>query len=183
MPTNTLALADLPFEAAAFAARAHRHATRKDNQTPYVSHVFRVCLVVRHTFGFDDPRVLAAALLHDTIEDTATDCDDIAGRFGPDVARWVAALTKDMRLPHDAREAAYAEALAAADWQVKALKLADLYDNLGDCRSFSPAGRRKTVAKSHRYLDAIRRGLPDHVRPALALVERRLAELEAGLTS
>ena len=103
MSTTPFAPADMPFEAAAFAARAHRHQTRKDNQTPYVSHVFRVCLVVRHTFGFNDPKMLAAALLHDTIEDTATDCDDIIDRFGPDVARWVAALTKDMRLPHDDR--------------------------------------------------------------------------------
>ncbi|MDY3551821.1 HD domain-containing protein [Gemmata sp. JC717] len=183
MSTPTPSPADLPFEAAAFAARAHRHAVRKDNQTPYVSHVFRVCLVVRHTFGFDDPRMLAAALLHDTIEDTTTDADDLVERFGPDVARWVAALTKDMRLPHDAREDAYTKVLAAAEWQVKALKLADLYDNLGDCRSFSPNGRRKTAAKAHAYLGAIRQNLPDAVRPALALVEQRLASLEAGLTS
>lgn len=173
----------MPFEAATFAARAHRHQTRKDGHTPYVSHVFRVCLVARHVFGFDDPRMLAAALLHDTIEDTNTDCDDIIERFGPEVAGWVAALTKDMRLPHDEREAAYAQALAAADWPVKALKLADLYDNLGDSNHLSAAGRRKTATKTHFYLDAIRTKLPEHVRPALQLVERRLAELETGLTS
>ncbi len=183
MQTNTIPTADMPFEAAAFAARAHQHQKRKDNQTPYVSHVFRVCLVVRHTFGFDDPRMLAAALLHDTIEDTATDCDDILSRFGEDVATWVAALTKDMRLPHDAREDAYAKGLAAADWQVKALKLADLYDNLGDSKHLSPGGRKRTAAKAHFYLDAIRHNMPEQVRPALALVEQRLAELEAGLTT
>jgi guanosine-3',5'-bis(diphosphate) 3'-pyrophosphohydrolase len=183
MSTTPIAPNDLPFEAAAFAARAHRHQLRKDGQTPYVSHVFRVCLVVRHVFGFDDPRMLAAALLHDTIEDTSTDCDDIIDRFGPDVAEWVAALTKDMRLPHDAREDAYTKGLAAADWPVKALKLADIYDNLGDSKHLSPAGRRKTAAKTRFYLDALRPGLPDAVRPALALVEQRLAELEAGLTS
>src|ERR1044072_1672501 len=103
---------DIVFEAAGVSARApppptpqrppaHRPQLRKSRETPYVSHVFRVCLVVRHVFGFDDPKMLAAALLHDTIEDTATDCDDIIERFGPEVAAWVAALTKDMRLPHD----------------------------------------------------------------------------------
>src|SRR5436853_7554517 len=95
---------EIVFAAAAFAARAHRHQLRKDRETPYVSHVFRVCLVVRHVFGFDDPRMLAAALLHDTIEDTNTDYDDIADEFGRDVARWVAALTKETRLPDDERE-------------------------------------------------------------------------------
>lgn len=173
----------MPFEAAGFAARAHQHQKRKDGHTPYVSHVFRVCLVVRHTFGFDDPRMLAAALLHDTIEDTSTDCDDIVERFGHEVAAWVAALTKDMRLPHDARETEYANTLAEGDWQVKALKLADLYDNLADSKHLSPGGRRKTAAKSRFYLDAIRTGLPEHVQPALRLVERRLAELESSLTS
>lgn len=174
---------DIVFEAAAFAARAHRHQLRKDGQTPYASHTFRVCLVVRHVFGFDDPKMLAAALLHDTIEDTSTDCDDIIERFGPDVARWVAALTKDMRLPNDEREEAYCRALASADWQVKVCKLADIYDNLGDCRHFSPAGRRKTAQKSRMYLDAIGPTLPEQAREAFRLTEARLAELVSGLTS
>jgi (p)ppGpp synthase/HD superfamily hydrolase len=134
-------------------------------------------------FGFDDPRMLAAALLHDTIEDTATDCDDIMELFGPEVAKWVAALTKDMRLPHDEREDNYAKGLAAADWQVKALKLADIYDNLGDSKHLSPGGRRRTATKTRFYLAAIRTGLPEQVQPALKLVESRLAELEAGLTA
>jgi len=99
---------EIIFEAAAFAARAHRNQFRKDKETPYFSHPVRVCLVVRQVFGFDDPHMLTAALLHDTIEDTTTDCDDIIERFGPVVAKWVAALSKDSRMPHDEREAQYA---------------------------------------------------------------------------
>src|SRR5271163_480939 len=83
--------------AASFAARAHRHQLRKDGHTPYVSHVFRVCLTVRHVFGVDDETALTAALLHDTIEDTATDFDDIEKEFGAEVAQSVKFLTKDMR--------------------------------------------------------------------------------------
>lgn len=175
----------MPFEAAAFAARAHRHHTRKDGHTPYVSHVFRVCLVVRHVFGFDDPRMLAAALLHDTIEDTNTDCDDIVERFGPEVAEWVSELSKDTRLPHDAREEEYKQTLAEADWQVKALKLADLYDNLGDSKHLGAAGRAKTAQKVRGYLDAVRTNMPadERLANAVRLVEDRLAALEPGLTS
>jgi (p)ppGpp synthase/HD superfamily hydrolase len=173
----------LVFDAVGFAARAHRHQLRKDRDTPYVSHVFRVCLVVRHVFGIDDPRVLAAALLHDTIEDTPTDCDDLIERFGPDVARWVAALTKDMRLPHDEREEAYLRVLAEAEWPVKACKLADLYDNLGDSRHLSPKGRADTVAKSRKYLEAIRQRLPEQLAPAARLVEERLDQIASGLTT
>jgi guanosine-3',5'-bis(diphosphate) 3'-pyrophosphohydrolase len=175
-------LTDLIFSAVAFAARAHRHHLRKDKETPYVSHVFRVCLVVRHVFGFDDPRMLTAALLHDTIEDTNTDCDDIIDHFGPEVARWVSALTKETRLPHDEREHEYARRLAAADWQVKVIKLADIYDNITDCATASPAQRKKTAAKARFYLQALRENLPPEAIAALKQVETRLQQLELSLT-
>ena len=55
-------------------------------QTPYVSHVFRVCLTTRHVFGVDDEATLTAAVLHDTIEDTTTDFDDIEKQFGAEIA-------------------------------------------------------------------------------------------------
>lgn len=166
------------FSAVAFAARAHKHHLRKDQVTPYVSHVFRVCLVVRHVFGFDDPQMLAAALLHDTIEDTTTDCDDIVEHFGPEVAKWVSTLTKEKRLPESEREKDYTARLAAADWQVKVLKLADMYDNMADV-SNAPAGQRqKTAAKVRFYLQAVRNGLPAIAQPALRLVEEQLAQIE-----
>ncbi|HXD89003.1 MAG TPA: HD domain-containing protein [Urbifossiella sp.] len=172
---------DIVFAAAAFAARAHRHQLRKDRETPYVSHVFRVCLVVRHVFGFDDPRMLAAALLHDTIEDTATDRDDISDAFGADVARWVAALTKDMRLPDDEREAAYEAVLAASEWQVKACKLADIYDNLTDSDQLSLAGRKNAAARSERYLAALRPNLPEALHVAFQLTEAKLTDVRARI--
>jgi guanosine-3',5'-bis(diphosphate) 3'-pyrophosphohydrolase len=171
------------FEAASFAARAHRHQLRKDRETPYFSHPARVCLVVRQLFGFADPNMLAAALLHDTLEDTSTDCDDLIERFGQPVASWVAALSKDCRLPHDNREEAYARTLARADWQVRVLKLADLYDNLSDSLNVSVDQRRKTIQKTHFYLAALRDNLPPEAATALRLVEARLAELESSLTT
>jgi (p)ppGpp synthase/HD superfamily hydrolase len=171
------------FEAASFAARAHKNQLRKDKETPYFSHPVRVCLTVRQVFGFDDPPMLAAALLHDTIEDTTTDCDDIIERFGPLVAKWVSALSKDSRLPHDSREAEYVKVLAGSDWQVKVLKLADLYDNMADSKTTSALQKRRTLEKTHFYLEAIRHGLPTEAGNALKLVEQRLAELESGLTT
>src|SRR5216683_2353929 len=92
-------------EAIAFATRAHQGQLRKDGRTPYVSHVFRVCLILRQVFGIDDSQALTAAVLHDTVEDTTTDFDDLEEKFGADVARWVAALSKDKRLPEKEREA------------------------------------------------------------------------------
>src|SRR5262252_4662792 len=91
-------------EAVAFAARAHRHHLRKDGETPYVSHVFRACLTLRHVFGITDVAALTAAVLHDTLEDTTTDYDDLREHFGDQVAGWVAALSKDKTLPEPERE-------------------------------------------------------------------------------
>src|SRR5262245_61530852 len=116
---------DLPpalLDAIAFAARAHRHQIRKDGQTPYVSHVFRVCLITRHLFGIEDAQVLTAAVLHDTIEDTTTDYDDIEEHFGRQVADWVSALTKEKRLRDEERETAYCRVLSESPWQVRVCK-------------------------------------------------------------
>ena len=89
-------------------------------------------MTVAHVFGVDDPVALCAALLHDTIEDTTTDYEDIEERFGPDVAACVAALTKNMALPESIREKEYDSRLAAAGWRAKLVKLADTYDNYCD---------------------------------------------------
>lgn len=142
-------------DAAAFAARAHQGHLRKDKETPYVSHVFRVCMIVRDLFGFDDPRMLCAALLHDTVEDTKTDFDDLAERFSPEVAEWVALLSKDKRLKEKEREAEYIRGLQAAPWQVKACKLADVYDNLCDLEALPAERRPQALERTKRYLDGI----------------------------
>jgi guanosine-3',5'-bis(diphosphate) 3'-pyrophosphohydrolase len=165
-------------DAASFAARAHRHQVRKDGQTPYAAHPFRVCLIVRHVFGIDDPDILTAALLHDTLEDTTTDFDDLAERFGPHVARWVAALSKDKRLPDDERERAYMAGLSTADAAVKIAKLGDIFDNLTDARHLSASTRQRTIERSRTYLRALEQCIPVIAEEALARVRRLLAEAE-----
>jgi guanosine-3',5'-bis(diphosphate) 3'-pyrophosphohydrolase len=60
MPEAAFAKYRSLLSAASFAARAHRDQLRKDRQTPYVAHPFRVCLIVRHVFGIDDPKVLTS---------------------------------------------------------------------------------------------------------------------------
>jgi guanosine-3',5'-bis(diphosphate) 3'-pyrophosphohydrolase len=133
--------------AASFAARAHRHQTRKDGVTPYVAHVFRVAFTVRDAFGCDDRTALAAALLHDTIEDTGADYDELADEFGRKVASCVAALTKNMALPERERELEYDRRLARADWRARLVKLADTFDNLTDAMERT-SGRKEALKKS-----------------------------------
>jgi (p)ppGpp synthase/HD superfamily hydrolase len=166
-------------DAVAFAARAHRSHLRKDGETPYVSHVFRVCLTLRHVFGIDDVAALTAAVLHDTVEDTTTDYDDVAEHFGAQVAGWVAALSKDTRLPEPEREQKYRETLARSDWRVKVCKLADVYDNLRDSPTRKAKGTGKTLQRSREYLDALNTpDLPEQARRAWDIVHRLLTEME-----
>lgn len=174
---------ELLLEAISFAARAHRHQLRKDKETPYAAHPFRVCLIVRHVFGIDDPRVLAAAVLHDTIEDTTTDYDDVIERFGPEVASWTAALTKDMRMPEIEREQDYLAHLTSAPWQVAACKLADIFDNMTDAKHLTIDGRAKQVLRSRLYLNAMRASVPAEVAVAFALAEAKVNEVAATLSS
>src|SRR5205814_4994846 len=68
---NTVIGEDMVLEAVAFAARVHRGQARKDGETPYASHAFRVCLVLRDKFGVTDRAALAAALLHRSEEHTS----------------------------------------------------------------------------------------------------------------
>lgn len=123
---------ELWMRAAMFASRAHEGHTRKDGKSPYFSHVARVALVVSSVFGVDDEETLAIALLHDTIEDTPADFDEIADEFGDSIAHAVGFLSKDMRLHEDEREREYDARLERADWRAHLVKLADQYDNLAD---------------------------------------------------
>ncbi|MEX2218720.1 MAG: HD domain-containing protein [Phycisphaerales bacterium] len=147
--------------AASFAARAHLHQVRKDGRTPYIAHPFRVTLTVAQVFGCRDEAALAAAILHDTIEDTQTDYDDIEGQFGRPVAECVAALTKNMLLPEAQRERDYYGRLRRADWRARLIKLGDAYDNFCD-RIAMPDQRRKTIKRLRDAIDLVKPDAPAH---------------------
>jgi guanosine-3',5'-bis(diphosphate) 3'-pyrophosphohydrolase len=176
MAANLTTRLDPILKAIAFAARAHDGQRRKDGLTPYVSHVFRVCLVLRDVFGIDDGRALTAAVLHDTIEDTTTDYDDIRDYFGEEVADWVAALSKDKRREWDEREAVYEKQLARAPWQVQVCKLADILDNLMDLPNLPPDKQARSLGNAGRYLDALKSNLHEPAQKPWQIVAAVLEE-------
>ena len=180
MMENELDGRSLVLEAISFAARAHRHQLRRDNATPYAAHPMRVCFLLGSAFGVTDPVTLAAAALHDTIEDTTTDHDDLAEHFGKEVADAVAALTKDTRQAHDARESTYFAGIAAADDRVKAIKLADTLDNLIDSRHLMPEKRAETVAKSVRLSNLLSQGGSKEIRRLCSIVDAEIKKMSSG---
>lgn len=167
---------DLWRRAASFAARAHAGQVRKDGKTPYAAHPFRVALTVRHVFHADDETTLAAALLHDVIEDTTADYDDLAEEFGAPVADLVSALTKDMRLEESLREPEYDARLARADWRARLIKLADVLDNLHDMVNRNDhAALRKHRDKCDRALALAEPDAKTHPETARAIAAVRAA--------
>src|ERR1039457_1071588 len=74
--------------AVAFAA-AHHGSQRRPTGAPYLEHLLEALEVLVRGAGVTDPDVLAAAVLHDIVEDTGVSNDDLAEKFGPRVAELV----------------------------------------------------------------------------------------------
>jgi guanosine-3',5'-bis(diphosphate) 3'-pyrophosphohydrolase len=156
---------EILLKAISFAARAHRNQLRKDKETPYASHPFRVCMILRNVFMVEDEEILAAAVLHDTIEDTTTDRDDLIKEFGDKIAEYVALLSKDKRMEEAVREAAYIKQLKGAPLPVKLIKLADVYDNLTDSGNIPSKDRPGTVKKAIWYVRVLKTSDPSLAKP------------------
>ncbi len=140
-------------KASSYAARQHDGQLRKDKKTPYIAHPFRVAMVLQGLYGCNDEVAICCALLHDTIEDTRTDFDDLEKRFGIDVAHATAAMTKNMFLREPEREPEYDERLRTGPWQARIVKLADVFDNANDIPR--PGIRKKALERCKRALELI----------------------------
>jgi guanosine-3',5'-bis(diphosphate) 3'-pyrophosphohydrolase len=121
----------LVFRAATFAAHKHKRQTRKGDGAPYIQHPLAVADVLAQA-GITDAETLAAALLHDTVEDTETTPEELEAAFGPRVRRIVMDVTDDKALPKAERkrlQVAHAPHLAQDS---KLVKLADKIANIRD---------------------------------------------------
>lgn len=117
-------------KAAKFAIDAHAGTLRKGKGYPYILHPMEAtCIVATIT---DDPEMLAAAILHDTVEDTDVTIERIRQEFGDRVAKLV--QLESSPLPNDApwrdRKQAQADQIAAAPLDSKIVALGDKYSNL-----------------------------------------------------
>ena len=130
-----------------FAAERHRDQRRKGVEaSPYINHPIAVARLLHDVGGITDTRVLAAALLHDTVEDTETSFDEIEAAFGPAVADTVREVSDDQTLSREERKAEQVRHAPHLSPAARLVKLADKVANLGDVLSAPPAGwsaRRK----------------------------------------
>ena len=114
-----------------FATEAHGRVghTRKYSGEPYINHPIEVMAIVKTASHYTDV-MLAAALLHDTIEDTPVTRDEVEREFGSDVATMVMELTDQCNEGNRAtRKAAEAARLGTISADAQTVKLADLISN------------------------------------------------------
>ena len=130
----------LLLKALAFAAHKHRDQRRKDAEaSPYINHPIALADVLVNEGGVADVEVLCAALLHDTVEDTDTTPGELEKVFGARIARIVAEVTDDTRLPKAERKRLQVEHAGALSPEAKLVKLADKICNLRDVLQRRPA--------------------------------------------
>ena len=126
--------------AVVFAADRHRSQRRKDAAaTPYINHPLRVAALLYDVGQVRDGDLLVAALLHDTIEDTATRPAEIAAQFGERVLGIVLEVTDDKSLPKQVRKARQIEHAPHLSAAARMLKLADKSCNVTDLAQSPPA--------------------------------------------
>lgn len=131
---------DLLLDAAVFAAGKHRGQRRKDTgATPYINHPLAVARALCREGGVEDPAILAAALLHDTIEDTATTYEELRGRYGARVADLVVEVTDVKFLGKRTRKVLQRAKAHRASAAARQIKIADTLCNLRDILGCPPA--------------------------------------------
>src|SRR6266513_1025239 len=175
------------------AEEAHVGQVRNSGE-PYINHPLAVATVVAD-LGLDDVTI-AAALLHDAVEDTGLSLDSVSEDFGPVVAAIVDGVTKLDRLRFDSREAQQAATMRkmlvamAKDWRVLIIKLADRLHNMRTIASMPAWKQRRTAQETldiyaplaHRLgIQEIRWQLEDLA--FAVLYPKRYAEIEQMVAS
>jgi (p)ppGpp synthase/HD superfamily hydrolase len=128
-----VAMSPLVASAYELASDAHEGQRRKDDGSPYISHPITVAEVLRNA-GFRD-QVIAAALLHDVVEDTELSTEEVAERFCDEVAELVAALSDDPRIEDfEERKREHRDQVEEAGAAAVAIYIADKLSNLTDLR-------------------------------------------------
>ncbi|MEA3192112.1 MAG: diphosphokinase / guanosine-3,5-bis(diphosphate) 3-diphosphatase [Betaproteobacteria bacterium] len=175
----------LLLKALAFAAHKHRDQRRKDaGASPYINHPIALADVLVNEGGITDVEVLCAALLHDTVEDTDTQHQELVDAFGPRVARIVAEVSDDKSLSSPERKRLQIEHAPKLSAEAKLVKLADKTCNLRDIVVRPPAKwdlqrRREYFDWAKQVVDGLRGAPTEEMRRLEAAFDAAFARRPA----
>lgn len=170
---------EMILKAAAFASRAHANHKRKTNDEPYINHLIRVAYSAAQA-GLSD-EVIMAAFLHDVVEDTNVNFEDLESEFPPRVVQLVKLMTQWWadHAPKEVKQTEVPKYYAAIlkDPDAVALKLLDRADNLNDMAdtiAVSPSWAARYLKKSLDEMPPLlaSRANPKATEICLAAIER-----------
>jgi guanosine-3',5'-bis(diphosphate) 3'-pyrophosphohydrolase len=136
-----------------FAAAAHEGQQRRSGEA-FIRHPWGAAMILAELR--QDEQTIAAALLHDVVEDTESDIDEVRSEFGDEIAQLVEGVTKLTRIHFQSREQAEAEnyrkmiAAMVGDERVILIKLADRLHNM---RTIEYLGKQKQLQKARETLE------------------------------
>jgi HD domain len=159
-------IAELPLASAALAFAQQRHLgqRRGSDAAPFILHPLEVAALLFNS-GHPEP-VVAAAILHDTVEDTAASLDEIREHFGDEVAGLVAAVTEDAGIEDAAeRKAALRRQVAEAGPDASSIYAADKVTKVRELRG------RLTLDPALLVSDPDEQLRLDHYRESLLMLE------------
>jgi len=147
-------------EAKQLAGKAHEGQFRKYSGMPYIIHPVEVATIVQTVEGHTD-EMIAAALLHDVVEDTEYSFEDIAEAVSPGVAELVRGLT-EVSQPQDGnravRKAKDRDFLAQQSAEVQTIKYADIISNTQDIRANDPKFAKVYIEEMKLLLQVLDKG-------------------------
>ena len=146
-------------EAKMLAGKAHERQFRKYSKMPYIVHPIEVATIVQSVDHTDE--MIAAALLHDVVEDTNFTLDDIAEKTSQKVADLVEGLT-DVSKPEDGnrkvRKTIDKDHLAKQNAEVQTIKLADVISNSQDIKANDPSFAKVYIEEMKALLEVLTKG-------------------------
>ncbi|HEY9774720.1 MAG TPA: HD domain-containing protein [Planktothrix sp.] len=142
----------LLFRALKFASIKHTKQRRKgSSDIPYINHPIEVATILSTVGSVQDASTLAAAILHDTVEDTDTTPEEIENEFGSDIRKIVMECTDDKTLGKQDRKRAQIETAPHKSGQAKLVKMADKISNVSAMASLPPSDW--SLDRRGEYLD------------------------------
>lgn len=176
----TLEEQDLLRRADALAARAHDGQFRADGLTPLVEHPRGVRRVLEE-FGVTDAVLLAAALVHDVLEDTEVTRGDLAQALGLEVTAVVEEVTVIRRAGESrrARVQRHLSDMRTASLRGQVLRLADALHNTRDSDGLKPSFRALWLSEKRLFAVALSKAHPALAARLLHTVDQALSAVEA----
>lgn len=175
----------LMLRALTYAADKHRDQRRKGaGAVPYINHPIAVAEMLWRVGGVRDAAVIAAAILHDTVEDTDATPDEIERLFGHEVRELVAEVTDDKSLEKAERKRLQIEHAPHLSPGAQQIKLADKIANVADVAFAPPPDwphERRTAYLA--WSDHVVAGLRGCNAPLEALYDSVIQNARATLTA